>query len=481
MPGARRVYISYSHDSDEHSAEVKQFAGRLRADGIEGVLDQDATVPAEGWPKWIERQLTESEYVIVVCSPAYKAEVEGTITPVRDRGRRWEGALIYQQIYNAGGENLRFIPVLIGEVSSEAIPLPLQGTTFYRVDEAADYEALRRRLAGEGGDESERRKDGGRNASTPIADEARSSAPLRVFLCHSSSDKPAVRALYKRLLRQKISPWLDEENILPGQDWDAEIKKAIDATDVVLVCLSRQATTRQGYLSQEIQHALDLAHKKAKEALFLIPVRLSSCDVPLGLQRWQWVNLYEPSGFERLMKALQKRAQTVGSIIPLDAPASERPRTKRWQLASLSLALVTAAGWLVTKPHPLQPGMRALPVSFDVWYDLSRTDKNTVKLSNPFVATVIYGNQDVDVNDIVLESVRLSDGTGSGVPAAMYHRVKGFDENNDGRDDLKLDFRVDDLRSSQNLGHSPQKLKITGYLGSNRRPIYGEQQVRFIP
>lgn len=46
---------------------------------------------------------------------------------------------------------------------------------------------------------------------------------LRVFLCHSSGDKPAVRYLYYRLCEENIEPWLDEENLLPGQDWIEEI------------------------------------------------------------------------------------------------------------------------------------------------------------------------------------------------------------------------------------------------------------------
>jgi hypothetical protein len=49
---------------------------------------------------------------------------------------------------------------------------------------------------------------------------------LRVFLCHSSQDKPIVRELYQRLNAEGwIDPGLDEEKLLPGQDWDMEIEK----------------------------------------------------------------------------------------------------------------------------------------------------------------------------------------------------------------------------------------------------------------
>ena len=39
-PAAPRVFISYSHDSDDHRARVLGLSERLRADGIETILDR---------------------------------------------------------------------------------------------------------------------------------------------------------------------------------------------------------------------------------------------------------------------------------------------------------------------------------------------------------------------------------------------------------------------------------------------------------
>jgi len=99
--------------------------------------------------------------------------------------------------------------------------------------------------------------------------------PLRVFLCHSSADKPAVRELYQKLCAEPwISPWLDEEELYPGQDWNMEIEKAIEATDAILVCLSNKSITKEGYVQKEIRIALDYADYKPEGTLFIIPVRL---------------------------------------------------------------------------------------------------------------------------------------------------------------------------------------------------------------
>ncbi len=66
----------------------------------------------------------------------------------------------------------------------------------------------------------------------------------QVFLCHSSVDKPAVRELYQHLCDDGIDAWLDEEKLLPGQDWQQEISKAIRTSDAVIVCLSRNSITK---------------------------------------------------------------------------------------------------------------------------------------------------------------------------------------------------------------------------------------------
>jgi len=51
--------------------------------------------------------------------------------------------------------------------------------------------------------------------------------PLKVFLCHASADKPAVHDLYLRLKKNGVDAWLDKEKLLPGQDWELEIRKAV--------------------------------------------------------------------------------------------------------------------------------------------------------------------------------------------------------------------------------------------------------------
>jgi len=135
---------------------------------------------------------------------------------------------------------------------------------------------------------------------------------LRVFLCHSSQDKPVVRELYQRLNAEGwIDPWLDEEKLLPGQDWDIEIEKAVEAADAVLVFLTNNSVTKEGYVQRELKYALDIALEKPEGTIFVIPIRLEPCDLPRRLHSWQYVDYFpvdsRQHAYARLLQSLNLR------------------------------------------------------------------------------------------------------------------------------------------------------------------------------
>jgi len=149
---------------------------------------------------------------------------------------------------------------------------------------------------------------------------------LSVFLCHGSEDKPRVRALRETLLSHGFETWFDEVDLLPGQDWDGEIRRAVRRASTVLVCLSSTSVNKSGYLQKEIRFALDVAEEKPDGTIFLIPARLEPCVVPDRLQQWQWVDLYSEQGIKRLLAALRARTPHRDHIVMQpERPASQNP------------------------------------------------------------------------------------------------------------------------------------------------------------
>jgi tetratricopeptide (TPR) repeat protein len=136
--------------------------------------------------------------------------------------------------------------------------------------------------------------------------------PLKVFLCHASTDKAAVRELYQRLTQDGADAWLDKEKLLPGQDWEYEIRKAVRESDVVVVCLSKQFN-QAGFRQKEVKWALDTAMEKPEGEIFIIPARLEECDTLESLKKWHWVDLFEEDGYRKLTQALDLRSSRIGA------------------------------------------------------------------------------------------------------------------------------------------------------------------------
>jgi formylglycine-generating enzyme required for sulfatase activity len=127
----------------------------------------------------------------------------------------------------------------------------------------------------------------------------------QIFLCHASEDKPRVREVYGRLRAEGLHPWLDEENLLGGQLWEREIPIALKASDFILIFFSQNSIRKIGYVQNEFKLALETWRLIPGGMIHTIPVRLDNCEIPGEFRRFQWINLFEERGFERIIRAIR--------------------------------------------------------------------------------------------------------------------------------------------------------------------------------
>lgn len=140
------VFISYSHDSNEHVEQVLALSNRLRNDGIDCFLDQYVDTPNEGWGRWMIRQIEQADFVLMICTENYYRRAMGEEEPGTGEGVKWEWKLILQIINDTDSTNDKFLPVLFENGTPEHIPDPLRGFTRYYFGTKGGYEQLYRRL-----------------------------------------------------------------------------------------------------------------------------------------------------------------------------------------------------------------------------------------------------------------------------------------------------------------------------------------------
>ena len=88
-PQPPTVFISYSHDSQEHADRVLALSDHLRADGIDCILDQYEDSPLEGFPRWMDRQIRAANFVLMICTPTYYRRVMGEEDLDKGHGVAW--------------------------------------------------------------------------------------------------------------------------------------------------------------------------------------------------------------------------------------------------------------------------------------------------------------------------------------------------------------------------------------------------------
>ena len=141
---------------------------------------------------------------------------------------------------------------------------------------------------------------------------------IKIFLAHAFEDKKLVRKLYVQLKEKGHQPWLDEEDLLPGQNWRIEIPKAIRKCDFFIACLSEHAIQRQGYMHKEFRVALDVYAEKPPGSIYLIPLKFDDCEVPdiqlpqhgTNLRDIHWLDYWKPDGLARLLNVINKEQES---------------------------------------------------------------------------------------------------------------------------------------------------------------------------
>jgi hypothetical protein len=145
-----KVFISYSHDTPAHASRVWEIADQLRAHGIDATIDMFHPNPPEGWPRWMEKQIEVSDFVLLVFTERYFRRCSGEEEP--GKGVAWESILISKELDNLPHFNNKFIPIVLESTDKQWIIQRMSSYTSYTIDQLSlevncGYQDLFRRIA----------------------------------------------------------------------------------------------------------------------------------------------------------------------------------------------------------------------------------------------------------------------------------------------------------------------------------------------
>jgi trehalose-phosphatase len=221
--------------------------------------------------------------------------------------------------------------------------------------------------------------------------------PGHAFLSYVREDEAKVKQLQRVLERAGIDVWRDRSNLWPGQDWRAEIRKAItDDALVFIACFSSDSLARsKTYQNEELVLAIDQLRLRQPEQPWLIPVRFDDCEIPerdLGggrsLSSLQWADLSDDTfdeGAARLVIAIRR-------ILEPTTPSRAPAWSQRHRLTNTSQAPTTSQKQFTTsRPTALEalaedPTASGLILDFDGVLAPIEADLTTSAIPDPVQA-----------------------------------------------------------------------------------------------
>lgn len=129
-----------------------------------------------------------------------------------------------------------------------------------------------------------------------------------VFISYAKEDKPYAYRLRNVLRKRGASPWLDEDNLLPGQRWEIEIEEQIYKCNYFIALLSTRSVSKRGYVQRELRLALEVLQRMPEKEVFLIPARIDDCEpTHSALNGLHRVDLFPKwgVGVKRIIKAMK--------------------------------------------------------------------------------------------------------------------------------------------------------------------------------
>jgi TIR domain len=145
----------------------------------------------------------------------------------------------------------------------------------------------------------------------------------KVFISHSSKDKPFVRRLAQRLWREGYQVWLDEKELVPGDALATRLSDALKEARVVIVVVT-PASRRSKWLAFELNKATE---RMVKGKCRVIPVLNGRVALPAELEGVVYADFRQSprKGMASLLAALEAEADQAlrGSWLELDAMIEE--------------------------------------------------------------------------------------------------------------------------------------------------------------
>ena len=133
-----------------------------------------------------------------------------------------------------------------------------------------------------------------------------------IFISYATPDRERVDKFADGLEKLGFNIWMDYRGVKAGQNWDFEIKRALNKATFFLMFISENSVNRRSYLQRELKMALDIFTEKLIDDIYLIPILLDKVTIPDEIKQFQYVDTNDPNCLKRIAESLNYQTDKLG-------------------------------------------------------------------------------------------------------------------------------------------------------------------------
>jgi hypothetical protein len=220
----------------------------------------------------------------------------------------------------------------------------------------------------------------------------------RVFISHSSKDKPFVRKLVTELKKHQLNVWFDEQEINVGDSIVSRISGGLRDADYLVVVLS-ESSVASPWVQAELNSAL--MDQISGQGTAVLPVLIENCDIPPLLRDRLYADFRKDftTGFAKLLSVLEQEGETAAELGVTTTTTTTRP------LGATPCAPTLAALSLGELRRRITKRMGRSEVAA-IWFDLFQTKMEDDMAQRPLVDCVIElldrANKRAKLSDVIV-------------------------------------------------------------------------------
>ncbi len=137
---------------------------------------------------------------------------------------------------------------------------------------------------------------------------------MLIFISYASEDFERVLPYYEFLHDKGLDVWIDKKRLVGGQNWDLEIKKALNKATMIVIFVSENSYDKRGYIQRELKLALKKIEEKLYDDIYIIPVLMSpEVKRPEELSEIQFIDGDSLDSKDRVFEAINLQLIKMGA------------------------------------------------------------------------------------------------------------------------------------------------------------------------